>query len=242
MPLQLMLYEIMLCITCYRPHAVFTFQCKHISAPSIQSIFQHDRLLHLNLSFSDVISDESFVLLHPATLPSSSPLSVSGKLEQLTLGMSSISDVSLTRLAHAYSHSLHTLSLEWCNGITDAGVEVLVRHCPLLEDVNLKACKGLSDASVRAIGRSCARLLRLNLSWCCDITDTGILELTPAKLSACSRLQSLCVMWTQMTGESLGMGGLQALPDLREVKADGCAGIASQYVSVFEQKGISLIL
>lgn len=201
-------------------------------------------MLRLNLSFSDVISDESFVLLPPSAstaLSAFTPTSC-GKLEQLTLGMSSISDLSLTRVAHAYSHSLRSLSLEWCGSITDAGVEVLVQQCSLLEDVNLKACKGLSDASARAIGQCCSCLLRLNLSWCCDITDLGILELTPAKLSACSRLQQLCVMWTQMTGESLGMAGLQALPDLKEVKADGCAGIALQYVSVFEQRGISLII
>ena len=167
-----------------------------------------------------------------------------GKLEQLTLAMSVISDVSLTRLAQAYQHSLLNLSLEWCCNISDEGVAVLVKECSLLADINLKACKNLSDHSVRAIARSCKHLLSLNLSWCSDITDDGILELTPTKRSAvvCSQLQSLCVMWTQMTGGSLGKSGLQALPNLRLVQANGCGGIASQFVDVFEQKGINLTL
>ena len=55
-------------------------------------------------------------------------------------------------------------------------------------------------------------------------------------------------MWTQMTdaslggSPSLGRAGLQALPALREVQADGCAGIAVGYVHVFEQRGVQLTI
>ena len=90
----------------------------------------------------------------PSPSASQSPsVSPSGSLEQLTLAMSSISDLSLTRLAHTYSHSLQTLSLEWCAHISDVGVAVLMSQCSLLTSLSLKACKSLSDASALAIGR-----------------------------------------------------------------------------------------
>jgi hypothetical protein len=236
------------CLPACLPHLpACLLQCKHISAPCIQSVFQHHHLLRLNLSFSDVISDESFMLLPPPSSSASSSSSSSsytahGSLEQLALGMSSISDLSLTRLAHTYSHSLQHLSLEWCCSITDAGVAVLAAQCSLLLDVSLKACRGVGDASVRAIGQSCGRLVRLDVSWCSAVTDWGILQLTPARRAACCGLQRLVAGWTQMTGESLGLGGLQALPRLREVQAAGCAGIASRDVHAMEKRGISLTI
>lgn len=232
---------------CHHLKSLNLAQCKHISAPCIQSVFQHHHLLRLNLSFSDVISDESFMLLPSppsgVCFPSSASKFVAvsyGKLQQLNLGKSSISDLSLARLAHTYGHSLQRINLEWCSNITDEGVKILAEQCCVLMELSLQACKSLSDESVRSIGKSCSHLIKLDLSWCCDITDSGIMELTPSKQAMCSHLQSLCVKWTQMTGESLGLAGLQSLPELREVNADGCEGITSKYVHVFEKKGIDL--
>lgn len=106
-------------------------------------------------------------------------------LKKLFLGKSSITDVSMYRLS--YLSQLVEISLQWCTGIpnrirvnlvsvsysfpcfykgiTDAGVTVLSRVCPKLEDVDLKSCQ-ITDQSLEALAMNCVFLRHLDLSWC----------------------------------------------------------------------------
>mmetsp|Transcript_8517 Transcript_8517/g.12715 ORF Transcript_8517/g.12715 Transcript_8517/m.12715 type:complete len:419 (-) Transcript_8517:187-1443(-) len=244
---------------CRRLRYLNLSQCKHIAAPAIQDIFNHNQLRSLNLAFTDVISDESFLVLpsvtaHPLQYPtggglpdtfSNSPASLflgreRSALERISLGMSSITDKSLYRLA-CFGSTLKEICLQWCDAITDDGIRVLVRHCLQLSDMNLKSCRGITDSSLQAIGRECPALRHLNISWCHDISDDGILQLTPDRYGKCTQLKSLCVVWCpQVTDTSIC--ALSALPSLQTVQATGCEGITERSINTLRSRGIQVSL
>ena len=128
------------------------------------------------------MSDEAFFLFPPA-LPESSlgashtlgpgtgPVGGRSPLQILNIGKSTITNLSLFRMA--YLSELLEIHLQWCNGISDTGVEALTRHCPRLKLIDLKSCP-ITDVAVEAIARNSKQLTSLDISWCTGVTDAGI--------------------------------------------------------------------
>ena len=199
-------------------------QCKNVNSPRIKGILDHNQLRVLNLAFIDDMSDDAFVVL-PAGFESTSniyPKSIS-KLEILKLCKSRITDKSIHRIAKM--QGLVEIRLQWCTGITDQGVAVLVRNCPFLQVIDLKSCM-ITDHSLNAIGEECAELRELDLSWCFQVSNVGLQCLLPDHGKVHS-LEKLSLVWCQqITDESLEI--LSNITSLRCLQLSGCGSISKE--------------
>jgi hypothetical protein len=101
-------------------------------------------------------------------------------LQKLNLCKSKITDAGIFRMA--YLAALVEIRLQWCTGITDAGVASLVRNCPKLRLLDLKSCP-VTDAALQSIAALCRDLRVLNLSWCPGFSEQSLLELLLASSS-----------------------------------------------------------
>lgn len=196
-------------------------QCKQLQAPAVQSLFLHNHLRVLNLAFIDGISDEAFLLL-PVPMPSG--------LQILNLCKSRITDSSMQRLR---MRSLLEIHLQWCAGITDAGVQALASGSPLLQVIDLKSC-AVTDLALFALAELCRDLRDLDLSWCFAVTDEGLRRLVP------SLLEKLSLVWCpQVSDATLGL--LCDMDSLRSVQLSGCTAITPEGLWQLETHGIDAI-
>mmetsp|Transcript_5899 Transcript_5899/g.6496 ORF Transcript_5899/g.6496 Transcript_5899/m.6496 type:complete len:517 (+) Transcript_5899:209-1759(+) len=186
-------------------------QCKHMkSQEMMNNIFQHRQLQILNLSFIDVVTDETFSLLPIMTSSTSSTSlsierakfsqvrSTSPVIQKLYAATSpsfasseSTSPLQVLNLckcritdkaiAHFVSFQhLKEVRLPWCTGITDHGVMMLVEYCDQIQILDLTSCS-ITDVAVRYVGKLAKKQLReLDLSWCMEITNNGLRYLLPA--------------------------------------------------------------
>ena len=92
-------------------------------------------------------------------------------LRILHLARSKITDLSFFKIT--YLINLTEIHLQWCHGLSDIGIESLVKGCLKLEIIDLKSC-GISDLSIFSIVKYSKELKVLDLSWCSNITDSGI--------------------------------------------------------------------
>jgi hypothetical protein len=103
---------------------------------------------------------------------------------------------------------LHTLHLELCLGLTDAGLTIL-KGLPALRDLSLAGCDGLTHAGFSWIARL-PGLTSLNLEQCHRVT--GLDSLT--RLTALERLN---LGWCSGLGDG-DAGALRALPRLQDLR------------------------
>jgi len=155
-------------------------QCKNVKSPKIQHIFDHNQLQSLNLAFIDDISDEAFLLLPEPHAFSQQQLQAlchhsDSPLQKINLGKSRITDVSIVRMSHM-ARRLVEIRLQWCNGITDAGIHALVQNCRRLRLIDLKSCS-ITDESLASIALLSEELQSLDLSWCLGLSDEGVKKL-----------------------------------------------------------------
>ena len=92
-------------------------------------------------------------------------------LRILHLAKSKITDLSFFKIT--YLINLTEIHLQWCNGLSDIGIESLVKGCLKLEVIDLKSC-GITDLSIFSIVKYSKELKVLDLSWCSNITNSGI--------------------------------------------------------------------
>jgi hypothetical protein len=166
----------------------------------------------------------------PLSSITSSPLTSLCSLQSLSIGMSSITDVTLYRIASFAS--LTELHLQWCSQLTDSGIQALVTNCQSIQILNLKSCSQLTDQSLHCIGRECNLLQHLDISWCSEFTDDGLLHLIPEYKGTCVQLKHLCLSWCPLItyiGSLFTL--LHHLLHLRSMDLSGCVGITSECVN-----------
>lgn len=185
-------------------------QCKHMRSNEMMNVFNHRQLLILNLSFIDVVTDETFSLLPIMTTPpsnektanhrSTSPLiqklsaarststSASSPFNSQDNTVSPLQVLNLCKcritdnaIAHFVSfQQLKEVRLPWCTNITDHGMMMLVEYCDQIQILDVTSCS-ITDVGVRYIGKLAKKQLReLDLSWCMEVTNHGLRYLLPA--------------------------------------------------------------
>lgn len=223
----------------------------------------------MNLLFADLVTDETFSLLPPVSLPdiedSNIPISKHDRhspylellfghsrqhplitnsieyfppstcsLTSLSIGMSSLTDFALYRIA-SFSSSLIELHLQWCPNISDYGIDVLVSYCRNLQILNLKSCSQLTDQALISIGRECHSLTHLDVSWCSEFTDNGILYLIPEQKGICLSLCHLSLSWCPLITYASLIIILRQLLHLNSLDLSGCIGVTSDCVLKLQQ-------
>lgn len=203
-------------------------------APSdIKHVFEHHALVTLNLAFVDCISDEAFLSLPVVT--SGSSLRFWSPLKILNLGKSSITDLSISKMA--FLSQLTEIRLQWCCGITDAGIRILIAHCPRLRVIDLKSCL-ITDEAVMSIARGSQYLSMLDLSWCSQVTDAS-LECLASSMGSFSlaSLEHLSVVWCCNLTDH-GLLSLRELSSLKVLEVSGCASVSSDCIDQLTRRGI----
>lgn len=99
---------------------------------------------------------------------------------------SNITDGGLEILFQHYS-SLRSLTL--CNNayILNLNVDLLVRSCPSLVELDISGCKSITDETLRVIAVCCTNLESVNLSKCFRLRGGGVNLL----VTSCKRLKTL---------------------------------------------------
>lgn len=220
-------------------------QCKNVKSPKIQHIFEHSQLRNLNLGFIEDISDEAFLLLpsgggagncgNATSLARQALLYGSSPLQTLNLCKSKITDSGVFKLSCLIA--LLEIRLQWCTGITDAGIRSLVRNCPKLRLLDLKSC-AVTDSGLLSISELCTELRELDLSWCAGFSEEGLLQLVPLLqgVRGAQCLERLCLEWClQITDRSLS--ALAAIATLAKVQVAGCAGVTEEGVNRLRATG-----
>ncbi len=238
-------------------------QCRKVRSPQVHRIFEHQQLRSLNLAFIDHICDEAFLSLQESgmlafdttdltqSLPAdpeavAAPPKSPSPLQRLNLGKCRITDVTLLRLN--FLVHLEEVQLQWCCGVTDAGVASLVRHSPQLRHVDLQSCSAIGDGAVRAVADHCLQLRFLNLSWCQGFTSSALLYLA-ARCSERSQpageedspparhLQRLNLVWCPQVDDGV-LRSLSSISTLQCVELLGCADVTSEGLASLTSRGI----
>ena len=166
------------------------------------------------------MTDEAFLLL-PSVSDSCRP-EFPSSLQQLNLGKSTITDVSMFRVA--FLVDLKEIHLHWCEGITDKGIDILTRHCPMLSFMDLRACE-ITDATLFSISRHCKLLRTLDISWCIKVTDDGIRHLSPLSGSACEHLEALRIIWCEKLTEA-ALSVIEEISTLVTLQVSGSTSVS----------------
>lgn len=219
-------------------------QCSRLEGTSLRSsIPRLTTLRHLDLSGCRGIGSE--VLCDVIS-------SASRCLEVLVLdGIPEVNDSVMETIARATSHSLQTLSLKNCRGITECNIEQLkamtclvslsldecpitqsvltslAAHLPHLHHLSLKRCGRLRDAWViPLVAKGALRSLILN--GCTNITDATLEALTQ---NCAATLEALDVSWCRR----LSYQGLGRMVDrcarLERLEVWGCTQLGDEFLN-----------
>ncbi|KAG2077262.1 RNI-like protein [Suillus decipiens] len=90
-------------------------------------------------------------------------------------------------ILHHTAIDLRVLDLSHCLKLTDAGVEGIVTHAPLLRSLAFAGCPNLTDKALESISKLGLHLGNLTLAHCPRITDNGIVSL----VRSCTELRSV---------------------------------------------------
>lgn len=88
-----------------------------------------------------------------------------------------LNDTGISSLVKCCHKSLTYLALCWCWNITDAGLDVIINNCGLLQSLDLLGVHQISGASLISIPVCLPRLLSLNLCQCNLVDDEVLLQL-----------------------------------------------------------------
>ncbi|XP_074660849.1 uncharacterized protein LOC141913270 [Tubulanus polymorphus] len=164
-------------IAAHRPHQVWLVQCtgSAVTAHGLRALFRHsaDSLQDLNVcGCHDGSLTGDTVLLHAASRCS--------KLKHLDISWTNVNDTGLEAVAEN-ADKLVSVTMNGCQGITDTGIESLVRkHGKTLTSIELFGCFNVTQRGTKLIGKHCPNLTKLNLGQCYKITDQAISELAPS--------------------------------------------------------------
>lgn len=250
----------------------YDYQCKQISALSIQEIFVHNQLRSIKLAFTTGISDEVFLLLPPLSVHPDKLSTVC-----TSVGISSMCSPSILCYPAGTSftndmdpfqsqYSLEQLELGR-SSITDESLFRLARCGTSLREISLQWCDFITDNGVRVLVRHCLSLQDVNLRSCSGITDDSL----EAIGQECTVLKRLNISWCQDISDhgvklltpsysgtctalesicvvwcskvsDVSLRALATLPLLTTVEATGCDGISEACVSQLDTVGIKVIM
>ncbi|KAI3678628.1 hypothetical protein L6452_37928 [Arctium lappa] len=137
------------------------------------------------------------------------------QLQSLSLtGFYKGTDSGLTPLEN-YGSKLHSLYLDDCFDLTEAGLSSVASGCPSLSIISLSCCS-INDGALEILTSSCRSLTEVNLSKCFNITDRGIWALS----QNCRQLRAVKVSWCDRI---VGVSFQGCSPTLTCLEANHCA-------------------
>ncbi|XP_055639188.1 uncharacterized protein LOC129777133 isoform X2 [Toxorhynchites rutilus septentrionalis] len=123
---------------------------------------------------------------------------------------------------------LQYLDLTDCASISDSGLKIIARNCPLLVYLYLRRCIQITDAGLKFIPNFCIALRELSVSDCTNITDFGLYEL--AKLGATLRYLSVAKC------DQVSDAGLKVIArrcyKMRYLNARGCEAVSDDSINI----------
>ncbi|XP_058448453.1 F-box/LRR-repeat protein 7 [Malaya genurostris] len=123
---------------------------------------------------------------------------------------------------------LQYLDLTDCASISDSGLKIIAKNCPLLVYLYLRRCVQVTDAGLKFIPNFCIALRELSVSDCTSITDFGLYEL--AKLGATLRYLSVAKC------DQVSDAGLKVIArrcyKMRYLNARGCEAVSDDSINV----------
>lgn len=94
-------------------------------------------------------------------------------LRRVTLdGISEVDDSVLEALSRL--PSLSSLSIAFCQSVSDKGIFQMASRSPNLEKLNIDDCARVGDEALAAVARGCPRLSHLSARRCTKLTDAGL--------------------------------------------------------------------
>ncbi|GJP32042.1 hypothetical protein CLOM_g16586 [Closterium sp. NIES-68] len=87
-------------------------------------------------------------------------------------------------------HAIHTLDLSYTK-VTEAAMRVVQRH-PSLARLTLASCQFLDDPAIAALRHGCTALQSLDVSGCEQVTDVGLMALTASAIPLSSLTAAFC--------------------------------------------------
>ncbi|KAJ7973315.1 F-box/LRR-repeat protein 3 [Quillaja saponaria] len=149
--------------------------------------------------------------------------------------------VLVSRGLLGWTRGIRRLVLSRATRLRSSGLDLLIRACPYLEEIDVShcwvygdreaaalsyapqlrelkmdKCLGVTDVGLAKIAIRCTKLERLSLKWCMEISDLGI-DLLCKK---CLDLKVLDVSYLKVTSESLR--SIASLPKLEVLAMVGC--------------------
>uniref|UniRef100_A0A182JJS1 F-box domain-containing protein n=1 Tax=Anopheles atroparvus TaxID=41427 RepID=A0A182JJS1_ANOAO len=163
---------------CPNIRSLTLYQCTYENIHDLQLAFSHLKgLEYLNLQRTFDIGDNFFnrdvfdTVVMPFERIRFYPIANLRKLCYLNLShCRDLSDQTLMALSFPLLKKIDLRGLH----ITEAGIESMVRECPLLEYVLVDACKRICDNAVLYLCRDLRGLRLLNLEGCKAITDLSV--------------------------------------------------------------------
>eukprot|EP00899_Mesostigma_viride_P028492 jgi/Mesvir1/8828/Mv02729-RA.1 len=126
---------------CGRLEHLGVWGCMGVTNDSIMRIAENCQgLTRLDAAYSDV-GDEGLLVL----------AQMCGGLRRLDLSNTSITDEGLVDAVQAGLGRLEYLDVEACSGVSDDGIEEVVRKCAALRHLSVAECTGVTDEGIRAV-------------------------------------------------------------------------------------------
>ncbi|PRP87161.1 hypothetical protein PROFUN_01423 [Planoprotostelium fungivorum] len=164
-------------------------RCSLVTSEGIWECLQRcDSLTNLNLAFCSL--DVTFVdqLCQFQCLPIIKVLDLSG--------FKSLTDAHLHQLIEndGFCNSVTTFKLDECTGLTDAGIDGMLRRCTNLQHISLCFCRELTDESFSAMEEGTHHsLLSISVGGCGKFTDVLL-----RRASHCPKLKELTLAWNKL--------------------------------------------
>lgn len=142
-------------------------------------------------------------------------------LQRLSLaGLHTVASDQLLAVVAASCRELWDVELDFCSGVTDAGLAELVQGAPRLRRLSLRNCQGLHSAAV--LGQL-SRLEELDLTWCKHVEAEAL-------AGSAGTLRRLCLHGCEVLGDEV-CGRLPLVEELvlafTAVTDEGLAALAA---------------
>lgn len=139
--------------------------CKKLTDVGLKVLGQCGSLESVNVGQASGLTDGSV-----AAICTGNPL-----LKSLVLSYGQLSDRALKAVATC--QSMRELALNNCFRITNIGLHMIAKGCPLLRYISLSHCEKISDSGVGALANQCERLLKVRLDGCRLLSNPSVRNL-----------------------------------------------------------------
>lgn len=170
--------------------------CSKIGNESLQALALHcPNLTSISIRYCPLVGDQGITHLLSGTSYSLSKLKLQGiNVTDMSLAVighygKALTEVVLDNLPNVGEkgfwvmgnghglQKLKSLMVSSCQGVTDQGLQAVVKGCPNLKYVSLKKCAYISDSGLIASAKSASSLERVQLEECHRVTQCGFFGL-----------------------------------------------------------------